>query len=81
MNDKVRFRLKDIEVKGYYFIAYEGLYWHSGHFWFNEEKVKQVENNGSLSILLYGTSKKSVKKLRAMALPCTIKLLKEKMPF
>jgi len=36
MSTKVRFRLKDVEVNGYYFIGYEGLYWHSGCFWINE---------------------------------------------
>lgn len=76
-----KFRLKDIEINGYYFVGYEGLYWHSGEFWFNEEKVKQVYNNGSLSILLYGSSKKSVKQLRKLARSCKIKLLKETLPF
>jgi len=77
----VIFRLKDIEVDGYYFIGYEGLIWHSGKFWFNEQEVKQVFNNGSLSILLYGSSKKSIKQLRKLAKPCRIKLLKEVLPF
>ena len=76
-----RFRLKDVEVDGYYFLGYEGLLWHSGSFWVNEEQVKQVFNNGSLSILLYGSSKKSVRQLRKLATPCKIKLLKETLPF
>lgn len=77
----IKFRLKDVEVDGYYFIGYEGLLWHSGSFWFNEIECKQVNNNGSLSILLYGNSKKSVKQLRKMARKCKIKLLKETLPF
>lgn len=76
-----RFRLKDVEINGYYFIGYEGLLWHSGKFWYNEIEIKQVYNNGSLSILLYGTSKKSIKQLRKLARPCIIKLLKETLPF
>lgn len=79
MNNK--FRLKDVEINGYYFIGYEGLFWHSGKFWYNEIEVKQVYNNGSLSILLYGSSKKSIKQLRKIAKPCKIKLLKETLPF
>ena len=77
----LKFRLKDVEVKGYYFVGYEGLLWHSGRFWFNEEEVKQVYNNGSLSILIYGSTKKSIKQLRKVAKPCTIKIYKEKLPF
>ena len=77
----IKFRLRDVEVDGYYFIGYEGLLWHSGQFWFNEIECKQVFNNGSLSIIIYGSSKKSVKKLRKIARRCKIKLLKEKLPF
>ena len=77
----IKFRLKEIEIDGYYFTGYEGLYWHSGKFWFNEEEVKQVYNNGSLSILLYGSTKKSIKQLRKLAKPCKIKLFKESLPF
>ena len=76
-----KFRLQDIETEGYYFPGYEGLYWHSGSFWFNEDEVKQVCNNGSLSILLYGSTKKSIKQLRKIARPCKIKLLKQTLPF
>jgi len=61
-------------IDGYYFPAINGLFWHSGKFWFNEIEVKQVNNNGSLSILLYGNSKKSVKKLRVRKiLKCTFR--------
>lgn len=75
-----KFRLRDVEIEGYYFTGHEGLFWHSGEFWLNEEKVKKVCNNGSMSILLYG-SKIGVKKLRKQARKCTIKLLKETLPF
>jgi hypothetical protein len=76
-----KFRLKEVEIDGYYFTEIEGLFWHSGKFWFNEKEVKEVNNNGSLSILLYGGSKKSVKQLRKQARPCKIKLLTEPLPF
>ncbi|HMO63322.1 MAG TPA: hypothetical protein PKC39_14650 [Ferruginibacter sp.] len=75
-----KFRLKDVEVTGYYFPSHEGLLWHSGDFWYNEEKVKKVCNNGSMSLLLAG-SKIGVKKLRKEARLCKIKLLKETLPF
>lgn len=74
-------RIKEIEVDGYYFDGYEGLSWHPGEFWFNEEKVKKVVNNGSLSLLLYGSSKKSIKQLRKLAKKCKIKLYTEPLPF
>jgi hypothetical protein len=76
-----KFRLKEVEINGYYFTNTEGLFWHSGKFWFNEQEIKQVNNNGSLSILLYGSSKRSVKKLRKFARPCKIKLFIEALPF
>lgn len=76
----LKFRLKEIEVDGYYFTGHEGLIWHSGEFWQDEELVKKIYNNGSLSILLFG-SKTGVKKLRKQAIKCKIKLLKEKLPF
>lgn len=76
-----KFRLKEVEIDGYYFPKIEGLFWHSGKFWFNEEEVKIVNNNGSQSILLYGTSKRGVKKLRKAARKCKIKLFTETSPF
>lgn len=75
------FRIEEVQIDGYYFPGYEGLFWHSGKFWFNEEEVKRVNNNGSLSILLYGSSKKSVKQLRKIARQCKIKLYKASLPF
>ena len=77
---KQKFRLKDIEIDGYYFIEHEGLYWHSGAFWIDEKKVKQVYNNGSLAIMYYN-SKLSINQLRKKAKKCKIKLLKEVLPF
>ena len=76
-----KFRLKEVEIDGYYFIGYEGLLWHSGKWWIDEKEIKVVENNGSLSILLYGSSKKSIKQLRKLAKPCKIKLFTETLPF
>jgi Neuraminidase (sialidase) len=74
------FRLKDIEIDGYYFPLHQGLYWHSGEFWFNETKCKKVYNNGSISVLV-DNSKLSIKKLRKQATKCKIKLLKHILPF
>jgi hypothetical protein len=74
-------KIKEIEIDGYYFPNINGLFWHSGSFWMFEEKVKQVENNGSLSILLYGSSKRSVAKLRKTARKCKVKLVHQKLPF
>ena len=72
--------LKESEIDGYCFTNIEGLLWHSGKFWFNEKEVKEVYNNGSKSILIYG-SKRSIKQLRKFASPCKIKLLTEMLPF
>jgi len=69
-----QFRLNEIEVNGYYFVGYEGLLWHSGKWWHNNVEQKVVENNGSLSVLLYGFSKKSIRQLRKVAKPCKIKV-------
>ena len=77
----MKVRIKEVEISGYCFPGYEGLFWHSGDFWFNEEKVKKIVNNGSLSLLLYGSSKKSIKQLRKLAKPCKIKLYAEMLPF
>lgn len=75
-----KFSVEQIEINGYYFPKREGLYWHSGEFWFNENQLKKVNNNGSLSVLLHG-SKIGIKKLRKQARKCKIKLEKFKMPF
>jgi hypothetical protein len=74
-------RIKEVEIDGYYFTNIEGLFWHSGKFWFNDDPVKEVFNNGSRSILLYGVQKRGVKKLRKFAKPCKIKIFTEKLPF
>jgi len=73
--------IKEVEISGYYFTNVDGLFWHSGSFWFNDLKVKEVYNNGSKSILLYGASKRSIKQLRKYAKPCTIRIFKERLPF
>lgn len=74
-------KIKEVKVNGYGFRGYDGLFWHSGKFWFNDAEVKQVYNNGSLSLLIYGTSKKSIKQLRKLAYPCQIIIYKEALPF
>lgn len=76
-----KFRLREVEIDGYYFINVEGLFWHSGNFWYNEIEVKQVYNNGSLSILLHGSQKLGIKKLRRFARKCKIKIFTERLPF
>lgn len=76
----LKVRIQEVEVQGYYFPSCEGLFWHSGEFWYYEEQCKKVVNNGSLSLLL-GNSKKSIKQLRKVAKKCTIKIVKEKLPF
>ena len=72
--------VKEIEVDGYCFTDVQGLTWHSGKFWLNDMEVKRVVNNGSLSLLIYG-SKKSIKKLRKTAVPVKIKIYTEPLPF
>lgn len=78
---KQKVRLKEVEIDGYYFTNIQYLFWHSGKFWFNEEEVKEVYNNGSKSILLYGSQKRGVKKLRKFARPCKIKIFIQPLPF
>ena len=74
------FNLKDVEIEGYYFVGYEGIYWHSCYFWDGEKQLKIIYNNGSKAILI-NNRKKSIKQLRLVAHKCTIKLLKYKIPF
>lgn len=74
-------RVKEVKVQGYYFKNVPNLVWHSEKFWMNDKEVKKVYNNGSLSLLLYGTSKKSIKKLRKQAIKCTITIYCEPSPF
>lgn len=74
-------RIKEVEIDGFMFTNIEGLFWHSGHFWMNDEIVPVVFNNGSKSILLYGYSKRGIKKLRNFAKPCKIKIFTEPLPF
>lgn len=74
-------KIKQVEVEGEYYPHIPNLFWHSGSFWFNEEKVKEVYNNGSKSILLYGNSKRGVIKLRKFAKRCRIKIFTEPLPF
>jgi hypothetical protein len=78
MNNKIR--LKEVEIDGYYFTNIQGLFWHSGNFWFNEIQVQKVYNNGSLSLLI-GSSKIGIKKLRKYARKCRIKIFTESNPF
>lgn len=74
-------RIKEIKVHGYYFTNVPNLYWHSGKFWMNGVEVSKVYNNGSMALLLYGCSKKSIKQLRKTAKPCIITFYEESLPF
>lgn len=74
-------RVKEIEVDGYCFTDVPGLTWHSGKFWMNDAEVKKVYNNGSVALLLYGSQKKSIKKLRRTAVKCKLKIYTEPLPF
>ena len=74
-------KIKEVEIDGYYFTNIDNLFWHSGKFWMNDIEVKEVYNNGSKSILLYGIEKRGIKKLRQFAKPCKIKIYTEPLPF
>lgn len=74
-------QIKEVQIEGYYFTEVDGLFFHSGKFWMNDEQVKVVCNNGSKSLLLYGISKKSIAKLRKCAKRCIIKIYTERLPF
>lgn len=74
-------KIKEVEVDGYYFTNIDRLFWHSGKFWMNDEEVPIVFNNGSKSILLYGSSKRGLNKLRKFAKQCKVKLYTEPLPF
>ena len=74
-------KVRIIQVYGYTFKSVPNLVWHSGKFWMNDKEVKQVCNNGSISLLLYGSSKKSLKKLRKEAVKSIITIEEEKLPF
>lgn len=64
----------EITIAGYYFPDVPDLVWHSGKFWIGNKEQPIVYNNGSRSVLLYGSSKKSLIRLRKNAHPCTLKL-------
>ena len=76
MSKKRRFEAK---VKGYNFPSFDGLVWHSSSFWLHGEKLKEVYNNGSKSILIGGT-KHGLNKFRKEAQPCEITLF-DNLPF
>jgi len=64
----------DVKIKGWCFPSKPNLIWHSGKFWLNDSPAKIVFNNGSNSILYYG-SKISIKKLRLESQPCEVTLI------
>lgn len=71
MNRKIR--IASIKVEGYIFKGYPGLVWHSGGWWLHDREVVPVYNNGSKSIN-YAGSKKSIKKLRGLAIKTIIEI-------
>lgn len=74
-------KIKEVEVNGYYFTNTPNLFWHSDKFWYMDNEVKEVYNNGSKSLLLYGSSKVGIKKLRKFAVKCKVKIYIEPLPF
>lgn len=68
-----KIRILSIKVEGWIFKGYPGLVWHSGVWWLNDREVRPVYNNGSKSIL-YGGSKKSIRKLRGLAVKTVIEI-------
>ena len=74
-------KIKEVEVSGYCFTNIKNLFWHSGKFWMYNKEVKEVYNNGTKSILLYGTEKRGVIKLRKFAQACKIIIYTEPLPF
>ena len=50
---------------GYKFTNFEKLTYHSSKWWYNGVEVKQVVNNGSLSLLIAGVKYGKVKFLKA----------------
>jgi hypothetical protein len=75
-NQKIR---TEVKVKGWHFPGFPGLVFHSGSFWLNNDKVREVFNNGSRALLI-GSTKHGLRKLRAQAQPCEITILDD-MPF
>lgn len=73
-------KIKEVKISGYGFRGYDGLFWHSGHFWYDDKILKPVYNNGSLSLLFCG-NKKSIRQLRKLAYHCTITIYSEPLPF
>lgn len=72
MSKRSRF---EVRVTGYRFPSYEGLIFHSGKFWLHEAEVKEVYNNGSLSMVIHGVKRgkeKLLKQLRKEAVKCII---------
>lgn len=75
-----KLRIETIEVEGYYFPSVQNLYWHSGHFWMNDNQLDIVFNNGTRAVNIYG-SKKSLRKLRREAIKCKITIQDNSVPF
>ena len=73
-----KIRINSIKLTGYVFHSFPGLVFHSCKFFMNEEPVKEVYNNGSLAIMLYGKKfgkEKLLRKLRSEATKCEIELI------
>jgi hypothetical protein len=76
MSQKIR--IDSIKLTGYIFHSFPGLVFHSGKFFMNEKTVKEVYNNGSIAIMLYGKKygkEKLLRKLRTEAVKCEIELI------
>jgi hypothetical protein len=70
-------RVKETRIECYKFHQYPNLSFHSGKFWYNEIEVKEIYNNGSISLLINGIKKGKTKLLNQLRQPknyykCTI---------
>lgn len=72
-------KIDSIKIDGYVFPDFPNLIFHSGKFWIGEDEVKEVYNNGSVSMIIYGVKrgkKKLLPILRKQAVKCSIELTK-----
>lgn len=70
-------RLDSVKIEGFVFRDFPGLIFHSGKFWVGEMPVKEVYNNGSVAMVIYGVKRGKAKLLpilRKQAVKCLIEL-------
>jgi hypothetical protein len=59
-------RIKETRIEAYKFHNYPNLVFHSGKFWQNDFEVKEVANNGSISLIINGVKKGKIKLLKEL---------------